>query len=161
MSESFLKRWSRRKLETRPPPRASAPERADEPPPDLPPLETLGRDSDYTAFLRDGVPQALRLAALRTAWTSDPAIAGFRGFAEYDWDCNAPGYGGLLPADDIAALCRRALGEATPSGEDAATPGNGTEEVEKRDRSAPMSAEGPEGPKTAQADEDGERSVPG
>lgn len=162
MSEPFLKRWSRRKVEAQreaPPPPAEAPPA--EPPPDLPPLESLGRDSDYTAFLREGVPQALRLAALRKAWSSDPAIAGFRGFAEYDWDFNAPGYGQLLPVDDVAALCRRALGEDTPSEPADTTPDKGTEEVEKPASATPMSAEGPDGPKTtAQADEDGKRSVP-
>lgn len=77
----------------------------------LPPIESLDRDSDYTAFLARGVPEALQRLALRQAWRTDPSIAEFRGFAEYDWDCNAPGYGQLLPTDDLARLCDAILGE--------------------------------------------------
>ncbi|HYF85280.1 DUF3306 domain-containing protein [Azospirillum sp.] len=128
--EGFLGRWSRLKRETRTeevPVEASiaVPERLDEssvaasaemaaaPPAaeeeapdlsDLPPLDSLDGGSDYTGFLRRGVPEELRRQALRKAWASDPAIAGFRGFAEYDWDYNAPGYGALRPTDDIARL---------------------------------------------------------
>lgn len=80
----------------------------------LPPAESLRADSDYTAFLRRGVPEALRRAALRRAWATDPAIAGFRGFAEYDWDCNAPGYGALRAADDLARLCDAILPPPSP-----------------------------------------------
>ncbi len=130
-SEPFLSRWSRLKHEAReetpapddtahddtaaeaPPTEAplteapadenaaSAP--APEPfdPASLPPVESLGADSDYTPFLRADVPQELRLMALRKAWVSDPVISNFRGFAEYDWDFNAPGYGRLLPTDRI------------------------------------------------------------
>ncbi|HYG91126.1 MAG TPA: DUF3306 domain-containing protein [Azospirillum sp.] len=122
--ESFLDRWSRLKRQEaeRPPPEAEAappapvpeePEPTQEPvdPATLPPLDTLGADSDYTPFLAPGVPEELRRLALRKAWSSDPAIAGFRGFAEYDWDYNAPGYGQLLPVDDIKRLCDAVFGE--------------------------------------------------
>ncbi len=121
-SEGFLSRWSRRKREAREAPAETPSPRAEEaeakaeaaaPPPEpfdpesLPPVDSLGADSDYTAFLAGNVPQELRRLALRKAWTSDPVIAGFRGFAEYDWDCNAPGYGRLLPTDRIADLLDR------------------------------------------------------
>lgn len=114
---SFLRRWSRLKTQAAdpPPPPPEAPVPAEPEPvaeevPDLPPLDSLGADSDYTPFLRKEVPAALRTAALRTAWRSDPKIAGFKGLADYDWDCNAPGYGALLPIDDMRALCERILG---------------------------------------------------
>ncbi|WP_142848124.1 DUF3306 domain-containing protein [Telmatospirillum sp. J64-1] len=86
----------------------------EEVPPSLPPLDSLGADSDYRPFMAPNVPKALRLAALRTAWRSDPKIAGFKGFAEYDWDCNAPGYGKLLPVDDIARMCEKVFGQPEP-----------------------------------------------
>ncbi len=112
--EGFLGRWSRLKREAAhevlPEPAADLP--PGEPLVDLealPPLESLGAASDYTPFLAAGVPEALRCAALRKAWASDPAIANFRGFAEYDWDCNAPGYGALLPTDNIQQLLSRIL----------------------------------------------------
>ena len=121
--EGFLRRWSRLK-------RAGTEERSDpagEMPPEpegderpvakpfdpatLPPIATLTADSDYTAFLARGVPEELQRLALRKAWASDPKIAAFRGFAEYDWDCNAPGYGQLLACDDVRRLCNALLGD--------------------------------------------------
>jgi hypothetical protein len=118
--EGFLGRWSRLKREARAeepaekPPEALPAETAgtgvvEEEAPELPSLDSLGSGSDYTGFLRSNVPAELRREALRKAWTSDPVIAGFRGFAEYDWDYNAPGYGALLPTDDIARLLAAVL----------------------------------------------------
>ncbi len=80
----------------------------------MPPLESLVGDSDYSPFLAPNVPEEVHRLALRKAWTSNPTIASFRGFGEYDWDCNAPGYGQLLPTDDIVRLCRAVLGEREP-----------------------------------------------
>ena len=116
----FLGRWSRLKREARreepavepvvseaaamPPAETAGAEVVEEAAPELPSLDNLDSGSDYTGFLRPDVPAELRRLALRKAWSSDPVIAGFRGFAEYDWDYNAPGYGALLPTDDIARL---------------------------------------------------------
>ncbi len=121
----FLGRWSRLKREARREEPAVEPavpeapallpvetaeaggaeeELVEEEAPELPSLDSLDSGSDYTGFLRPDVPAELRRQALRKAWASDPVIAGFRGFAEYDWDYNAPGYGALLPTDDIARL---------------------------------------------------------
>ncbi len=97
----FLARWSRRKkAASREIPAAESPPEL--PPPELPPIESLGADSDYTVFLARDVSRVLQAQALRVAWTSDPAIANFRGMADYDWDFNAPGYGDLAPGDDAA-----------------------------------------------------------
>ncbi|MCP5366166.1 MAG: DUF3306 domain-containing protein [Hyphomicrobiales bacterium] len=60
-------------------------------PPDLPPLDSLDRDSDYTPFLADGVPEALTRAALRTLWRSDPVFANLDGLNDYDQDFNTLG----------------------------------------------------------------------
>lgn len=38
----------------------------------LPPIGSLTKDSDYTVFLRAGVPDELKQAALRKMWRSDP-----------------------------------------------------------------------------------------
>jgi len=54
----------------------------------LTPLEDLTAESDYTQFLADGVPQALRNAALRKLWTSDPVFAVLDGLNDYDEDFN-------------------------------------------------------------------------
>lgn len=82
--EPFLSRWSRRKqaaskMEPAAPPpsgeTAEAAEAAETPlPPDLPPVDSLGKESDYSAFLRDGVPKELKQAALKKLWESDPAL---------------------------------------------------------------------------------------
>jgi len=53
---------------------AAAPEAAD-PVADLPPVATLTKDSDYAPFLKAGVPPALKNAALRQLWRSDPVLA--------------------------------------------------------------------------------------
>ena len=95
--EGFLSRWSRRKradqetraAEERPsgpaaPPVETAGVPAETPvPPDLPSLETLDKDSDYTVFLQAGVPEAVRQQALRRLWTSDPVLANLDGLLEY------------------------------------------------------------------------------
>ena len=104
--EGFLSRWSRRQraveagLPAEEPPAAAVPEAAapappapQEPPFDittLPPIDSLTIDSDIAAFLRKEVPAALQRAALRRAWTLDPAIRDFIGPADYAWDYNAP-----------------------------------------------------------------------
>lgn len=91
---AFLARWSRRKRATAEPapPEPAPPEdaagRAGDraPPVALPDVASLGKDSDYTAFLREGVPRGLRRAALRKLWRSDPALANLDGLNDYDED---------------------------------------------------------------------------
>src|SRR3546814_6568509 len=62
-----------------------------EPPGPLPSLENLTAESDLTAFLREGVPESLKKAALRKMWLLDPAIRDHVGLAECTWDFNRPG----------------------------------------------------------------------
>jgi hypothetical protein len=107
----FLSRWARLKARSAHPTPAP-PDPVD--PATLPALETLTGESDVTAFLAPGVPQALHGQALRIAWENDPRIAGFRGMADYDWDFNAEGYGRLAVADDVGALLRKVLTPAVP-----------------------------------------------
>ena len=77
-------------------------------------MESLTASSDFTAFLQKGVSAATQSRALRVAWESDEAIAGFRGMAEYAWDFNAPGYGKLWATDDVAKLVTQVLRGAVP-----------------------------------------------
>jgi Protein of unknown function (DUF3306) len=145
--ESFLARWSRRKREaetTAPEPAepTSAPEASDHPPASeppaiadivakLPPIEEITAATDIRAFLAPGVPTELRLAALRRAWSADPAIRDFIGLAENQWDFNAPdgvpGFGSLVDPEQVRKLLAKVVGgdtwEApTASGQDAAPP---------------------------------------
>ena len=142
--EGFLSRWSRRKRGELPEPEAPPPavvpeaeveaavEAGPEPavaaaefdPASLPPVESLTGASDFTAFLRPGVPAPLRQAALRRAWTLDPAIRDFIGPADYAWDYNAPdGVPGfaLQLGGDVTRMLAQAIGAlddlAVPQGE--------------------------------------------
>jgi hypothetical protein len=38
----------------------------------LPDIESLTRDADFTVFMRPGVPDEVRVKALRKLWTLDP-----------------------------------------------------------------------------------------
>jgi hypothetical protein len=74
---------------------------ADEPfdPSGLPSIEAITANTDVRGFLQSRVPTELTRAALRQAWTSDPAIRDFIGIAENQWDFNdpnaIPGFGPL------------------------------------------------------------------
>lgn len=126
--DSILARWSRRKLAARTD-EASAPQEAEQAPteiatgdaaPDpesslsgteaeeldaelvaaLPSVEDLTAESDITAFLKEGVPAALKRAALRRIWSLDPGIRDYVGPSEYAWDFNQPGsMAGFGPLD--------------------------------------------------------------
>jgi hypothetical protein len=83
---------------------------ADEPfdPSGLPSIEAITADTDVRGFLHSRVPAELTRAALRQAWTSDPAIRNFVGIAENQWDFNdpnaIPGFGPLGVTDGQAIL---------------------------------------------------------
>lgn len=55
---------------------------------DLPKIDSLVKDSDYTGFLQTGVPEALKKAAMRKLWLSDPVLANVDGLNDYDDDFN-------------------------------------------------------------------------
>lgn len=57
---------------------------------DLPPIESLDRDSDFTVFLKEGVPEEIRRQALRKLWLTDPVLANLDGLVEYGEDFNEP-----------------------------------------------------------------------
>lgn len=126
-SDNIFARWSRRKQAVRdsktPPPDveenafdaaaaeidaepvdqqlAPAEPDAAEPGEPLPRLEDLTAESDLSAFLRKGVPKALKSAAMRKMWSLDPAIRDYIGPSEYAWDFNQPGsMAGFGPLDD-------------------------------------------------------------
>src|SRR5262245_23854175 len=81
----------------------------------LPPIESIVASSDIRAFLQEGVPAALTRAALRQAWSSDPAIRDFIELAENQWDFTRPetipGFGPLEARDEVQRLVAQALGE--------------------------------------------------
>lgn len=103
--KGFLQRWSNRKTDVRDGidvdeaegtavVAVDAPE--EEPvaqiaPEDLPDVETLDADSDYTMFLGENVPQDLAKLALRKLWRSDPLLANLDGLNDYDEDFSKVG----------------------------------------------------------------------
>jgi len=83
-------------------------------PASLPSIESIGANTDVTAFLRPGVPPDLTRAALRRAWSSDPTIRDFVGLVESGWDFNDPtamaGFG-PIDAGEAARLLAQAMGK--------------------------------------------------
>jgi len=84
-------------------------------PASLPSIDAITADTDIIAFLQTGVPAELTRAALRRAWSSDPAICDFIGVAENQWDFNdpngIPGFGPLGTMQGQVAC----LSQAPPS----------------------------------------------
>ena len=81
----------------------------------LPPIESIDAQTNIMVFLQSGVPDQLRLAALRRAWTADPAIRDFKGPQENSWNFNdpngIPGFGELGPEVDVKRMVAKILGE--------------------------------------------------
>ncbi len=129
-SETFLSRWLRLKRESEAAlPPADAPSRAAFDPTSLPPIESIVADSDIQQFLHEAVPAELTRAALRSAWTADPAIRDFVGIAENQWNFNdhasIPGFGPLEAAD---YLVDRALGNLTNVAQESPPDAEGAEQ---------------------------------
>jgi len=84
--EPFITRWSRRKraLE-RSPAETKPPAQADAPPPELPPIDSLTPESDFSAFMHRQVDEQLRRAALKKLF-SDPALNVVDGLDDYAED---------------------------------------------------------------------------
>ncbi len=82
----------------------------------LPPIESISAETDITAFMRTGVSETLKHAALRRAWASDPAIRNFVGLNENFWDAagpdGIPGFGDLDPNLDVRRMISEIFGEA-------------------------------------------------
>jgi hypothetical protein len=135
--KSFLARWSQRKREAKQPeheaPVADAdvpskPIAEDDAAPEfdlstLPKLEDVTETTDITGFLRKGVPEHLRNAALRKSWALDPAIRNYVNPAleyAYDWNTpgGVPGNSEIGAGMDVARLVSQIMG----GGESAAEP---------------------------------------
>lgn len=171
--EEFLARWSRLKREARAgndAPQPAEPTQAPSPttPSDtvegpqtpevdlssLPPIDSIGAGTDITAFLRKGIPQELSRAALRRAWTADPAIRDFVGLAENAWDFNDPnamlGFGPLdFSQEQLATLVDRIVGGVRGAADAAITAAS-----EQKDSSQPVESKPEPPPALREADAD-------
>ena len=50
----------------------------------LPPIESLTKDSDFTPFMAEKVPELIRKRAMSVLWRSDPVLANLDGLNDYD-----------------------------------------------------------------------------
>jgi hypothetical protein len=152
--ETFLARWSKRKVQARtgeaPEPAPSAddarPPKAEDdsdgiPLEDLPPIESIDASTDLTPWLRKKVPEAWKRAALGRVWASDPAISEFVGLADYAWDWNAPdgvpGFGPLRATDNLAELLSQAIGQAPACAPEEPAAEKATESAETSEAETP------------------------
>ncbi|WP_425993529.1 DUF3306 domain-containing protein [Afipia sp. DC4300-2b1] len=135
--KSFLSRWSQRKQDAKQPEtdgtaEGSAEEGDAAPAPvvegdaeefdlsSLPKLEEITETTDITGFLRKGVPESLRNAALRKSWALDPAIRNYVNPAldyAYDWNTpgGVPGNSEIAAGTDIAKMVLQIMGEESSS----------------------------------------------
>lgn len=187
--EGFLRRWSRRKqaaavptveppVERPAPAEAASDLVADLSSPEaaadlsaLPSIESIGPATDIKGFLQKGVPLDLTRAALRRAWSEDPAIRNFIEVAENQWDfasgADIPGFGSLDAGTDVGQMVADIMGDlgkrqpdAVPAQTlpvDETTP----HQVERAPRVAELSKQPPEMPDatTATAEESRTSSV--
>ena len=97
----FLSRWSRLKREAREQPPAAQPVvDAAAPVPDLPPVDELTMESDFSGFMHPKVGEDLRRAALKKLF-SDPHFNVMDGLDVYIDDYSQPN---VLPATMLAGL---------------------------------------------------------
>lgn len=128
--EDFLARWSRRKLDARgadteapgneplavtPPELPAAEPERELTDADMPPIETLGEDSDFSPFLSPGVSDNLRQKALRKLF-SHPAYNITDGLNDYDEDFTQfAGLGSIITHEMKRMLQRELEAEKTTS----------------------------------------------
>jgi hypothetical protein len=138
---------------------------------DLPSIESLGKDSDYSLFMREGVPEETRTAALRKLWRSDPTFTEPFPFEMHMEDYNKTfvpinaatdtlyraGLGYLFDDDKDKAATGEAAASASPDESPVSarkeiasepredTPGEATDAVEKQTAEEQISIPGEKG----------------
>lgn len=142
--DKFLERWSRRKrglenemdseqeqaalppeegtaapdvAEGGPQPATESKKEGEEPAFDLtklPSIDSITATTDIRMFMLPGVPMALRQAALRKVWVTDPKIRDFIEMAENQWDftVNSPGFDFSPPTGDVQKMVAEIFGKS-------------------------------------------------
>jgi Protein of unknown function (DUF3306) len=116
----FLKRWSERKqlvakealvVEEQQQPLVNSPSEGDIENLPLPSLDDILPGSDMSVFFQKHVPEALRAAALRKLWITDPDIKDFIEMADYQWDFtkpdSIPGWSSTVEGVDLKAMLEK------------------------------------------------------
>ena len=165
--KGFLTRWSQRKHEANQPDRDPPAAGADPPSvpvaegdalpefdlSNLPKLEELTATTDITGFLRKGVPEHLRNAALRKSWALDPAIRDYVNPAldyAYDWNTpgGVPGNSAIGAGTDVARMVLQIMGSGEPVTEPSAS---AAVPADERAGDAAQSPDRPATPETGRA----------
>jgi hypothetical protein len=144
--EGFLQRWSRRKAEARSADETTTEDRgvAAEGPPatvaetsgraqgepapvtpeNLPDIDSLDASSDFSVFMRPGVPEHLRTQALRKLWRADPIFSKLDGLVEYGEDYTIPSWpkGAISTAYQIGRGFVTEIEKLEAAGEDSPPP---------------------------------------
>ena len=162
--KGFLRRWSQLKQEdghgkeqpvAEPAGKSASPEltkgspeagAAGATPAELPDIESLDKDSDFTVFLKDGVPERLRGLALRKLWRSHPAFAVIDGLDDYDDDFT------LLFPKAVAQTVKSAYEVAKGAAQDDPTDPDGAPDDGDDARAADAEAESAGGAVAAEPD---------
>ena len=179
--EGSLSRWSRRKRAGGASPAVGAPaeqpaapppvdgerteatsETAGQAPADLPDIETLHKDSDFTVFLKEGVPEELKTLALRKLWRTDPVFAHIDGLDDYDEDFRAI----LAMGTKILEQAREASSKLVAPKDETAPEGGDADQTAGSSADAVAEAEAAEnevatGRARQEAAEDGAETPPG
>ncbi len=120
-------------------------------------LAALTYGDDFSAFLKRGVPEALRRDALRKFFNSDPLLANLDGLNDYDQDFNDPAHmvyrssrdairGFLDDADELIESVGEKFASADETAERAAqeAPAEAAPETLAEASPAPEAADAPE-----------------
>ena len=179
-NEAFLTRWSRRKALARegvelPEPDEELADDSESPPneadvqepvgkadgqvaeapaaaTELPPIESLGEDSDYSAFLAADVPADLQRKALRKLFQS-PKFNVRDGLDDYDLDFSSPEPLGDIVTAEMRHRLRAELERLARLDEDEAAVDDGGEEAAPTPETVADSNE-PEQPADSEPDDD-------
>ena len=178
--EAFLTRWSRRKALSRegvelPEPDDELADDCDSPPnqadgqapvertdgqvaeapnaaPELPPIESLGEDSDYSAFLASDVPADMQRKALRKLFQS-PKFNVRDGLDDYDLDFSSPEPLGDIVTAEMRHRLRAELERLAKLDDDEATIDDDGQEAAPAPETVAESNE-PEQPADSEPDDD-------
>jgi hypothetical protein len=124
---------------------------------ELPSIDSLGKDSDFSVFLREGVPEDTHRQALRKLWQSDPLLTAHDGLTDYAEDLSRIG---IVPTlvrtayqvgrgylEAAAAADEKPAGTAAgqPPPADQAPPGDQGAAEASAETAPPLAPEDPEG----------------
>ena len=123
-------------------------------PEDLPDVESLTAESDFTPFMQKGVPEHLKRLALRKLWGSDPVLANLDGLNDYDDDYTiVETIAGALKS---AYQAGKGYADEAEEATEAVAAADPEKEADKGEETAAVDAEGAEGSTPTEPVDDGD-----